>query len=225
MKKNFIFLCFCGLLFFSCGSNSADGNSTDSTENAENTNSESSNNSTNTGVVGQLENLSKAIEQTVKDNNGEAVKPVNFRALKEFLPDKIAGIPRTNASGETSSMLGFSISKAEGTYNFEKNKGKGRITMEITDAAGTQMVLMGLAAWAMVTIDKEDDNGYERTMEYKGGKAHQKYDGKRQRGEFTTFVGDRYLVKIEGREVEMDEIIKAMDNINFDKLKNLKSDD
>ena len=189
---------------------------------------EETSNTEKTGIklIDQINEIGKSVEEAAKNmEEGKVVKAVNFRELKKLLPETAAGIPRENAIGETNSMLGYTISRTEGKYRYEDRSQKAQMDIEITDAAATQIVLVGLAAWSMMDVDKEDDYGYERTMKYKGGKAYQKYDSKRKRGEFSTLVGERFYVSVKGRNVEMDDIIDVMDNLDFKSMEKLQPDE
>ena len=211
------------LVFTSCGGDSASDSKAEKNESDQNTSSEIPEDSP---ISEQIKVLGKNLEDAVKSiENGEQVKAVNFRAIREFLPKTAAGIPRENASGETNKFLGYSISKVEGTYKHEDRKKRGQVNIEIVDAASVKAVLLGLASWSMMEVDKEDDYGFERTMKYKGGKAYQKWDSKRNRGEFSTLAGDRFVIMIKAREVEMAKIIKIMDDIDFDDLLKLQPEE
>lgn len=56
---------------------------------------------------------------------------------------------------------------------------------------GSMKGLAGMTAfaWSWAEIDKESDDGFERTFEYKGHKAYEKYDTNYKNGEY------RYLLQ------------------------------
>jgi hypothetical protein len=170
--------------------------------------------------VGKWADAAKKMEDMAKKmEKGETVEPVNFRQLKEFLPAEAAGLAQSDASGETTGAQGFTMSKAEGTYKGDNDQ---RIKVEITDAGGIAMAMMGLAYWTMVDVDKEDKNGYERTTKIKGYKAYEKYNKNSQDGSIAIVVADRYLVDINGDNVSMDDLKSALDDIDLKGLANLK---
>ena len=152
---------------------------------------------------------------------GQKFEVVDFRELKALLPEALGDLKRTNANGEKTGTMGFTISKADADYNTEdylKNIG-----IEITDISGTSG-FAGVAAmgWAMADIDREDDNGYEKTTDYKGYKAHEKYSNKNQNGNFEVLIAQRFMVTVDGRGVSMDEIKNAIDKIDIGKLESMK---
>ena len=77
---------------------------------------------------------------------------------------------------------------------------------------------MGMAAWANLSIDKEDSNGYERTTKIDGHKAYEKYNTKSERGEVSIFFKERFIVKVEGRKVKMEDIIEVAKEIDLDAM-------
>ncbi len=152
--------------------------------------------------------------QSMKGQNGEAVEPINFRELKAMMPDEVNGLPRSSHSGETTNAMGFRVSAAKAKYS----EGDQRIELTISDLGGVQMLLTSMAAWSMIEIDRESDTEMERTTEYEGYKAHQKYNFPRKRGEMTVLIGSRFVVQAQGSNVEMDQIKEALSEIDLDDL-------
>ena len=97
---------------------------------------------------------------------------MDFRALKELLPESIAGMRRVSSEGSRTNVMGVASSKAEAVY--EDGKG-GRIAYEITDAGTLTGVAAMAFAWVNIEIDKEGDSGYERTTTVAGRKAYERY--------------------------------------------------
>lgn len=78
-------------------------------------------------------------------SGGEKVEVVNFRKLKELLPEKIDDLKRTGFNGEKTNAFGIKVSKAEGKYKSENNKQKYKIN--ILDM-GSMKGLAGMNAFA-----------------------------------------------------------------------------
>lgn len=168
---------------------------------------------------GNINDAISQISDAVKDINVEGVsnkKPVNFRKLKELLPERANGFDRDKTSGETTGTLGFNVSSTKATY---KN-GDQRIEVNLVDTGGIGSVFMGMAAWSMVDIDKETDNGFERTTTYEGYKAFEKCNN--SRCEFAVMVAKRFLLTLKGRNVEMDDLHDMVDDIDLDSLEDMK---
>jgi hypothetical protein len=143
---------------------------------------------------------------------------VDFRALKALLPGDLAGLARKSASGEKAGAMGFGVSKAEGTY---QGSGGSRLDVRLLDG-GAMATLAGAVGLMGMEIDKETDDGYERTTKIDGWKALEKYDGRSKRGEVKVFVGGRYLVEIDGEQVTPEIMKKAIADLDFAHLAALK---
>lgn len=143
------------------------------------------------------------------------VDPIDFRKLKNMLPERSAGMERTEATGEKNGAMGFSLSQAHGKYE----SGEANMEIEITDTGGVGgMAMMGMAAWSMADVDKETTTGYEKTTRIDGHKAYEQYDNERENGEVNVLVGDRFIVSVKGRKVSMDQIKGTLGDLNLAKL-------
>lgn len=150
----------------------------------------------------------------------EAVDPIDFRKLKDLLPEKLSGMSRTEATGEKSGAMGFTVSTAQAKYKGDSNES---LDIEIVDTGGIAGVsTMALAAWSIAEIDKETANGYERTTQIDGHKAFEKYDNQDKSGEINVLVGDRYVVNVQGDNVTVDQLKEALNGIDLGKLGELK---
>jgi hypothetical protein len=153
-------------------------------------------------------------------NGGKKVETIDASVLKGMLPADLAGMKRTEASGEKSSAMGINVSTAEGRYT--DNSGKS-MNVKITDI-GSMTGLAGMAtyAWASTTIDRETETGYEKTSTFNGYKSHEKYDKASKDGELSTLVGGRFAVEVSGSGVTMDDIKDAMTKVDLKKLESMK---
>ncbi|RDB05258.1 transposase [Runella aurantiaca] len=163
-----------------------------------------------------LQKLGEEAERMSKEGPKETVDP---KLLKELLPADADGLKRKEASSEKSAAMGFGVSTAKASYRDDNGQD---IDVNITDVAGMGVALMGMAAWSMASIDKETETGYEKTTEYKGHKAFEKYNTQSKNGEISVIVANRYIVQVEGRDVDMDKIKSVLDDIDLDKLADIK---
>lgn len=164
-------------------------------------------------IAGAIQQAQEVIAQTSQLQEGE---PLNFRALQEFLPEKLNGLKRTAKSGQTNGAMGFKISQAEGKY---ETKAGSTINIDVVDTGGLKMGLMSMAAWANLDIDKEDDKGYERSTTLKGFKAFEKYTNRNNKSELSLLVNNRFVVKAEGREVDMKELKAVVKDMPLGEMK------
>lgn len=183
-------------------------------------------------AAGALGGMAEAAENMARDaEEGVTVEPVNFRELRELLPGEVAGLPRTEAEGQTTGAMGATISNATGTYQEEPGGGAGylrTIEVSITDLGAMRgMAMMGLAPWMSMQIDRETDTSYERTTEYDGHPAHEQFSGlgqdrEQMEGEIQILVAERFLVGIEGRDVEEERVKAALEEIDLSALADMK---
>ncbi|PWJ57766.1 hypothetical protein CLV98_106238 [Dyadobacter jejuensis] len=168
-----------------------------------------------------IEALQHFADQAEENAKKEPVDPVDFRSLKELLPESMGSLARSDASGEKTGAMGFTISKAEAKYQDSDNN--ARISVEIIDTGGIAGVgAMAMAAWTMASIDKETDDGYERTSKIDGHKSYEKYNRTSQRGEINVMVSQRFIVNINGSNVTEDQLKDALSKIDIDQLEGLE---
>lgn len=156
-------------------------------------------------------------------NGNKKVETVDYKELKALLPESLSGMKRTDATGEKTSAMGMQVSNAEGRYSADN--GGGSMTIKITDI-GSMTGLAGMTAyaWASVNIDRESDNEYEKTSTLGGYKSHEKYNKSSKSGEVSVLVGDRFVVDVDGNNVEMDAIKGALSKVDLGKLNAMKGE-
>ncbi|MFN3382674.1 MAG: transposase [Runella zeae] len=167
-------------------------------------------------AIEALQKIGEEAEKMSKEGPKETVDP---KLLKALLPEDADGLKRKEASSEKSAAMGFGISTAKASYRDDTGQD---IDVNISDVAGMGVALMGMAAWSMATIDKETETGYEKTTEYKGHKAFEKYNTENKNGEISVIVANRYIVQVSGRSVGIDKIKSVLDDIDLDKLADTK---
>jgi hypothetical protein len=170
---------------------------------------------------GDVHQAGEAIKQMGEALSGSIkVEPVDFRALKELLPESIAGMRRVSSEGSRTNVMGVASSKAEAVY--EDGKG-GRIAYEITDAGTLTGVAAMAFAWVNIEIDKEGDSGYERTTTVAGRKAYERYSKATRTGELDVIVGGRFIVGVKATGVEMKLFRDVVAKLDLAKLEALKT--
>ena len=149
---------------------------------------------------------------------GKRVDPIGIDQLKPFIPTTFAGLPKTSGNAEKTGMTGLMVSKAEATYTDQAQK---RVTLEVSDTGGASG-LLGLAGWAGIQGEREDDNGFERTGKENGRLVHEKGSKHGGSNEFTIVLGDRFVVSARGNGVELGELKTAVSGLDLGKLESLK---
>ncbi|MGH8250403.1 MAG: Yip1 family protein [Steroidobacteraceae bacterium] len=134
---------------------------------------------------------------------GEAL-PVE--QIKKFLPETLAGLPRTSISAERNAAMGFEVSEA----NAEYSDGAGRsLRLSLDDTGGAQGFL-ALANWAQVEQEREWDGGYERSYRQDGRMVHESWNKSSGSGEYGLIVGQRFAIEVEGAASGIDELRAAV---------------
>jgi len=149
---------------------------------------------------------------------GKRYEPVALDVLKPLLPESVAGLPRKGQSSERGGVPGLEMSKAESEYG---DAGGKYVRLEVTDTGGAAG-LMGIAGWAMVQGEKEDDRRIERTRKEGDRLVHEKISKTGGQNEFSVIVGNRFMVEAEGRGVSIDELKGAVAALDLRKLESMK---
>lgn len=171
--------------------------------------------------AGDMAQVGNAMKQMGEALSGSVkVEPVDFRTLRDLLPGRLAGLPRQDAEGQRTSVMGIASSRARAVYG----DGKGaRIVLEITDAGTLTGVASLAVAWISIDIDKEGDSGYERTTTMAGRKAYERYAKADRAGELDVLVAGRFLVEAKATGVDMKTFKEAVAKLDLDRLEALKA--
>jgi hypothetical protein len=130
-----------------------------------------------------------------KTADGKPIEPMAFQTLYTAFPE-VSGWEMAKPRGEKMSMP-MPFSKSETTYR----NGEQRIDLEITDTAQSAMVLGPFRMMVATGYSRETSDGYEKSTTFSGHPAVEKWNPERKRGEFTIVVGDRFVVNLDGRNV------------------------
>jgi hypothetical protein len=181
------------------------------------------------------EELEESLEENAEsmaeamENFGEAmagnskIEVVNYRELKNLLPNKIAGLSKQKSSGEKNATMGINISEAEALYYNEDEDPE--IKFKIVDMGSMSgFMKIGAIGWAMSEFDRETESGFARTTRIDGHKAFEKYNSERKRGEINIIIAGRFLIEIRGRDIDFESLNEATDDFNFNGLIDLAED-
>ncbi len=160
--------------------------------------------------VKAAEEMSKLAEQS-NDRIEELKKlpPLTSDQLKAMLPEEYMGMKRTNFSANSS----IGTSTANATYSNDEGK---RLKIELIDCAGEGGA--GIYSMRYMTLwdfQQEDDYGYQKTVDFNGQKAIEKYTKSNEEYGLTYIAKDRLLVNIEGEKMSLDEVKDAAKNLNL----------
>ncbi len=154
-------------------------------------------------------------------NQGKEITAVTAETIKGLLPETLAGMKQVDASAERNQMMGMDISHAEAQYTGD---GDASIDLTITDVGNLSGTMrMGMVGWTMAQYSRETDTGYEKTGTYSGYKGMEEYDKESQSGTIRVFVADRFIVEMNGNNMTMDDLKKALEQVDLKKAASLVS--
>lgn len=149
-------------------------------------------------------------------------EPIDFRKLKEALPQELAGFEKGESSGEKNNAFGIAVSEAK--QSFRLADGSKSVRFEITDPGSLAGPFALANMWMNVDIDKETNSGYEKTSTVSGRKLHEKWSKSSKQAELHLVVGNRFMVEVEARGMEMNDAKALLSKIDIAKLESMKDD-
>jgi hypothetical protein len=201
------FIGICILSIISCKSNT--NKSTDTTSNND-----------KTSVLDKMENISKMAEvaeaATARMEELKKMPPVGNDALKLFFKEKAAGIKRSTFSVQNT--IGYSVGEA--TY---KKNDSVEYKISIYDCVGEMGAsFYSLMAMSKLNMEKEDENGYEKTIDFMGTKALKNYKNEGEQCSLSFISAERFWVQIEGTHTNFENLQVFIDDLELAKLTSLK---
>ena len=149
-------------------------------------------------------------------------EPIDFRKLKEALPQELAGFEKGDSSGEKNNAFGIAVSEAK--QSFRTADGSKSVRFEITDPGSLAGPFALANMWMNVEVDKETSSGYEKTSTVGGRKLHEKWNKSNKQAEVHLVVGNRFMVEVEARGVDIDDVKALLSKIDIAKLESMKGD-
>ena len=155
-----------------------------------------------------LEQMAKGLEAmaggAMGGDGAKPVSPVSFRELQTIFPD-LDGWDKAKPTGEHMTMP-FSFSQAEVRYR----KGESRVEIKIVDSGFNQLLFTPFAMFMQQGYEKETSTGYEKSTTVGGQPGWEKWNTEGKDGEVNAFVGKRFILTVEGRNVDD---IKALHDV------------
>lgn len=171
---------------------------------------------------GDAQQQSEAMGKMMSTALGNAgqVESLAPERIQAFLPEKLAGMTRSELSSERTGVMGLQVSTAQGAYADENGNA---LQVEITDMGAAKGV-MGLASWGGVEEEKVTETGFEKS--YKDGSmlVHEQWDNQAASGEYSLVVGERFSVTITGSAPDIGVLKKAAAGIDLEELADLKDE-
>ena len=144
-------------------------------------------------------------------SGGKDVQPVDFRKLKEMLPENLSGMKRVETTGQSGEAMDIKGSSATARYT----DGAGAsMNLEISDM-GSLAGLAGLASRFDPAMEKETETGFERTSKVNGQIVHERYDRRAKNGEISIILAERFNVAVRGNGVDAAALQAAIKEIDM----------
>jgi hypothetical protein len=173
-------------------------------------------------MQGSAEDVAKGLEMMAKglagaaggaDGDVKPVDPVSFRDLQAVMPE-VSGWERQNPTGERMTQP-FSFSQASVTFR----KGESEIEQKIMDSGFNQLLFTPFAMFMSAGYEKETQDGYERSVNIAGNPGWERWDKSTRNGELNVVVNKRFLVQVEGRDIDDVQALHAvLDQTDLKKL-------
>jgi hypothetical protein len=162
-----------------------------------------------------LQGMAGAMSGT--NGNQQPVEPVSFKELQTvFVP--LDGWEMGKPTGEKLTMP-FAYSQAKVKYH----KGESRIEVTVTDSGLNQLFMVPFGMFLTAGYEKETENGYEKSAKIAGYPGWEKWNSSSKNGEVNAFVNKRFLVQIEGDDVEDTKVLHQLaESSNLAKLAAMK---
>ena len=165
-----------------------------------------------------LEQMAKGLAAAAGgDSDAKPVDPVSFRDMQALFPN-LDGWEKGKPTGERMSSP-FSYSQAEVSYT----KGDSRIDLKMIDSGFNQLLLTPYAMFLTAGYEKETADGYEKSTKVNDQPGWEKWNSAGKDGELNALVGKRFLVQIEGNQIDDTKVLHAVaGQIDMAKLAALK---
>lgn len=166
-----------------------------------------------------LEGMANALSAMAGGAAGaeKPVEPVSFRELIALLPE-VDGWQRDSPAGERMTAP-FPFSTAEATYT----RGTVQVEVTMTDSGFNQLLLAPYAMFLASGYERETTDGYERSTPVGGQPGWEKWSTSGRSGELNALVGKRYLVQIQGRNLDDPKVLREFaDRLDLARLAALK---
>lgn len=135
---------------------------------------------------------------------------IDFRNLKEVLPERLLKMDRVSHEGQKSGFGGLSFSMAEAQY--EGSEGQ-ELEVTVVDASSVGFAQMG-ALWATAEIDRESEDEVERTTTVDGHRAFYKYNKRSQTGSLSVLNND-LIITLEGSGIGEKDLEEAYEDLKL----------
>lgn len=164
-----------------------------------------------------LEAMAKGAKEMEALSNLPPVDPVSFKMFEPLFPE-LAGWEKGMPEGEKMSAP-IAISQSQ----LEDKKGDVRLNAKIVDSGNSRMFMAPFMMYLTAGYEKETSQGYEKSITFRDSPAWERWDSQAKSGELNILVNKRFLVTIEGNDIENTRVLHDLaGKIDLAKLAQLK---
>lgn len=161
------------------------------------------------------EMASKMAEKQKELADRKPVDPVKFDVLIPLLPEP-EGWKATEAKGETTAMGEWKISTASRRYEKGEGDQMQRIKIDIVDGGYVAMVYAPFTM--MQGFSHESTEGHSKGITIDGQPAIEEWKKKSNDAKVTALVNDRFLVTVDGDNVDTETIRNWVGLVDLEKV-------
>ncbi|MEM1271509.1 MAG: hypothetical protein AAGI08_15800 [Bacteroidota bacterium] len=154
-----------------------------------------------------------------RERGTRTTEAVGYEDLQGVLPASVSGYDRTDLSGQNTSAMGMSMSNSNATYS----NGTTEIDVNVTDTGTMRGVALMGYQWLNQSYNREGSDGFERTVEYRGGPALEKesISGDIRASNLTVFLAERFIVEVESNNLPFSELRDFADDLPLGDLNSM----
>ncbi len=134
-------------------------------------------------------------------------------ALKPYLPESMAGMPRSSLSASRNAAMGMEVSTATAKYG----EGDRSLEVEIVDMAGAPNFL-AFAGLAGLESENETDTHVEKTYQKDGSWVQESWQKDGSSSEYQMALNNRFMVKLRGNGIDIDTLRSTFAELDLDGL-------
>jgi hypothetical protein len=150
-------------------------------------------------------------------SGGRKVEPIAVDRLRQFLPEALDGMPRSDVTTEQTSFGPVSVTTASATYR----DGSRKVRVNVGDmaAAGGLFALTTLMGAAQI---RETDAGYEKMQRVDGRFVIEKQDKRSGAAEYSVVLADHFIVNASSDNVDAQALRAMIAKLDTAKLEAMK---
>jgi hypothetical protein len=182
------------IISVACGKSDAEKQADETAANLEKASEALSKAAEGTGSAEDLAAGMKSLTEALK-GDGKTVDPVSFQSLEALLPSLSGWERDTPRSERMTSPVAYAQTEAH------YSRGDASLDITITDSGFAQAVLAPFSMMAMMGMNRESREGYEKSVTLDGQPGFEEWRNENRDGELTLLVGKRFLVAVKGSQL------------------------